>query len=158
MQSLLYSIRFFYTVLDKMLFEKFEQKITLPDTPKPRDDFHKAVMLAFNQLPEIEIAFDIHYVTVQFKVYAQSFFDTANYITSQIKIQTVRYFGVILCTQHPCSPSIPTHHQTKPYAGEGQKVRSKTSSAAHLFVLSLWRRLGFLCCQYQCCQFSIYQQ
>ena len=105
MQSLLYSIRFFYTVLDKMLFEKFEQKITLPDTPKPRDDFHKAVMLAFNQLPEIELAFDIHYIAVQFKVYAQSFFDTANYITSQIKIQTGRRFGIYSVSRMCSAPA-----------------------------------------------------
>jgi hypothetical protein len=31
-------------------------------------------------------------------------------------------------------PAAPAHHQTKPYTGKEQKVRSKTSSAAHLFV------------------------
>ena len=30
----------------------------------------------------------------------------------------------------------------KPCTGNGQKVRSKTSSAAHLFVLGLWLRFG----------------
>ena len=63
-----------------MLFEKLEQKIALSDTPKPSDDFHQAIVFAFNQLIKIEIAFDFHYITVQFKVYTQSFFDTAKYI------------------------------------------------------------------------------
>ena len=35
-------------------------------------------------------------------------------------------------------PAAPAHHPPKPCAGNGQKVRSKTSSATHLFALSLW--------------------
>jgi hypothetical protein len=36
-------------------------------------------------------------------------------------------------TGAPTFPTAPTHHQTKSCAGKEQKVRSKTSSAAHLF-------------------------
>ena len=37
----------------------------------------------------------------------------------------------------PRFETISAHHPPKPCAGEEQKVRSKTSSAAHLFVLAL---------------------
>jgi hypothetical protein len=96
-----------------MLFEKFEQKIALSDTPKPSDDFHQAIVFAFNQLIKIEIAFDIHYITVQFKVYTQSFFDTAKYIIFRPQT-TMACFAILLFSIIPtlrnnlCTPSAQT--------------------------------------------------
>ena len=70
-------------------------------------------MFAFNQLIKIEIAFDIHYVTIQFKVYTQSFFDTVKYIIFRPQT-TMACFAMLLFSIIPtlrnnlCTPSAQT--------------------------------------------------
>ena len=102
-QSLLYSILLHHSRQDT--FWKVWTKDSSSRHAEAAWWFSQVRYACVQSIPEIEIAFDIHYSAVQFKVYAQSFFDTAKYITPQIKIQTGRRFGIYSVSRMCSAPA-----------------------------------------------------